>query len=205
MKFIDRYHGGYVHKRRVEVLRRLLSELIPSRSSVLDVGCGDGLLASLIMTNRQDVEFTGIDVLLREESHIPIAEFDGKHIPFPDKSRDFVMFVDVLHHTDDPMVLLREATRVARKGLLIKDHLLNGFLAGATLKFMDSIGNSRFGVALPNNYWRRNQWSEAFTELGLEIDAWHSDLKLYPRSADWIFGRSLHFVGRLNLAQQERV
>jgi len=28
------------------------------------------------------------------------------------------MFVDVLHHTHDPMILLREAVRVARKAIV---------------------------------------------------------------------------------------
>jgi hypothetical protein len=38
--------------------------------------------------------------------------------------------LDVLHHTDDANVLLREARRVTRRDVLIKDHRLNGFLAG---------------------------------------------------------------------------
>jgi hypothetical protein len=109
------------------------------------------------------------------------------------------MFVDVLHHTEDPMVLLRGAKRVGRKGLIIKDHLLDGFMAGPTLRMMDTVGNARFGVALPHNYWRRNQWFEAFKELNLVVQSWTSDLKLYPRSCDWIFGRKLHFVTRLDL------
>ena len=55
------------------------------------------------------------------------------------------MFVDVLHHTDDPMVLLREAGRVASGFVLIKDHTQNGILAGRRLRFMDWVGNARHG------------------------------------------------------------
>ena len=205
MSLLGRLHGEYVHTRRVHVLRRCLSELIPQQASVLDVGCGDGLLASLIMDDRPDLQFTGIDVILRKETRIPIAAFNGKHIPFPDKSWDFVMFVDVLHHTDDPTILLREAARVARTGLVIKDHTLNGFLAGPTLKFMDIISNRRFGVALPFNYWRYEQWTAAFKSLGLSVEGWNKDLRLYPGPADWMFGRSLHFVGRLDLAGKKEV
>jgi SAM-dependent methyltransferase len=151
------------------------------------------------MNERPDVEFTGIDLLLRSETQIPITQFDGTHVPLPDKSFDFAMFVDVLHHTEDPMVLLREATRVARKGLLIKDHILDGCLAGPRLRFMDTVGNARFGVALPYNYWRHNQWTAAFSDLDLSVQSWNGDLKLYPGPVDWIFGRALHFVGRLDL------
>ena len=112
------------------------------------------------------------------------------------------MFVDVLHHTENPMILLREAARVAKKGVLIKDHLLDAFLAGPRLRFMDNVGNRRHGVALPFNYWRYEQWLAAFSELGLSVNSWNGDLRLYPGPADWLFGRSLHFVVRLELKKE---
>ena len=63
--------------------------------------------------------------------------FNGTHLPYEASSVDIVLLVDVLHHTQDPMVMLREARRVARKGILIKDHTCNGFMANATLCLMD--------------------------------------------------------------------
>jgi hypothetical protein len=39
------------------------------------------------------------------------------------------------------MILLREAARVAREAVVIKDHTKNGLAADATLRFMDRIGN----------------------------------------------------------------
>jgi ubiquinone/menaquinone biosynthesis C-methylase UbiE len=115
---MERLHGRYVHSRRVRVLCDHLSELIPSNGRVLDVGCGDGLLASLILERRRDAEISGIDVLVREKTKIPVTGFNGSTIPFPDKSFDVVMFVDVLHHTVDPKLLLSEAKRVAAKAIL---------------------------------------------------------------------------------------
>lgn len=200
MNLIERVHGGYVHNRRVDVLCRHLSELIPPDSSVLDVGCGDGLLSSLIMRKRPDVRTRGIDVLVRPQTHIPVEAYDGQRMPVEDKSYDVVMFVDVLHHTDDPMVVLREAVRVARKAVVIKDHTRDGLLAGQTLRFMDEIGNERHGVRLPFNYWPRQKWLEAFDTLGLAVGKWRKDLHLYPPPASWLFDRSLHFVARLDVA-----
>src|SRR5215467_2048036 len=125
MSLLGRLHGQYVHSRRVSVLRACLSELIPENGRVLDVGCGDGLLARLIMERRTDVQISGIDTLVRERTRIPVTSFNGLQIPFPDKSFDVVMFVDVLHHATNPMLLLSEAKRVATKAILIKDHRLN--------------------------------------------------------------------------------
>jgi SAM-dependent methyltransferase len=164
---------------------------------VLDVGCGDGRLAKLISQLRPDVEFTGIEVLVRPDCHIHVAEFDGRTIPFADRSFDAAMLVDVLHHTEDPTALLAEAARVAAHCVLIKDHLLGGWLSGLTLRFMDRVGNRRFGVALPYNYLRAAQWDGAFNTLGLTVEQWKPRLGLYWWPASLAFDRSLHFVAQL--------
>jgi SAM-dependent methyltransferase len=138
--------------------------------------------------------------MAREDAHVEVAEFDGETLPYDDGSFDGVLFADVLHHSAEPRVLLREARRVARSFVVIKDHLKDGFLAGPTLRFMDRVGNERHGVALPYNYWRRAEWDAAFAEVGLAPVEWIADLRLYPRPADWIFGRGLHFITRLECA-----
>jgi len=199
MSLIDRLHGGYVHSRRVRVLSDHFAELIPQSSLVLDVGCGDGLVAHLIMQRRPDIRLKGIDILVREETYIPVEAFNGQAIPYDDASFDAVMFVDVLHHTTDPMILLHEAARVARKALLIKDHTNNGFIAGPMLRLMDWVGNARHGVALPYNYWPQEQWFEAFATLHLTINVWKRALHLYRPPANWLFEREFHFIARLDL------
>jgi hypothetical protein len=68
---------------------------------------------------------------------------------------------------------------------------------------MDRVGNLRHHVPLPYNYWPRRRWLAAFEEMGLTIDAWIRKLRIYPLPADWVFGRSLHFIARLNVPAQE--
>jgi len=199
MKLLGRAHGTLVHGRRIRRLSQRLAELIPPNAEVLDVGCGDGKLAALIQQLRPDVKMQGIDVLVRDKTEVPIKRFDGVTIPFPDKSVDVTMFVDVLHHTEDPNVLLHEASRVAKKFIVIKDHTDDGFLSNVTLRFMDWVGNKPHGVVLPYNYWRERQWRQAFEELKFEIVAWHKDLKLYPYGADLFFGRGLHVITKLKV------
>jgi SAM-dependent methyltransferase len=164
---------------------------------VVDVGCGDGKITAAISRLRPDADVSGLDVLSRPRTEIPVRSFDGTTIPLADRSVDVVMFVDVLHHTADPMVLLREARRVMRRAIVIKDHTMDGFLAGPTLRFMDRIGNARHGVALPYNYWTSVQWDRAIQDLGLRATIWKKDLGLYPKPAQWVFERSLHFLGVL--------
>jgi len=203
MEVIGALHQRFVAGRRVQVLAGHLTALIPAGARVLDVGCGDGLIDRFILESRTDVSIQGIDVLVRPDAPIPVKEFDGITIPFSDASFDLVMFVDVLHHTADPFVLLREARRVAST-VLIKDHFRDGFLSGGTLRLMDWVGNAHHGVALPYNYWSRVQWEQAFAELQLKVSATSSRLGLYTRPASWIFERGLHFVTRLDRAEVRR-
>ena len=199
MSIVELVHDCFAYERRTRLLSGHLAEITPKNFHMLDGGCGDGRLTQLISQKRPDVTLRGIDTLLRPRTYIPVDPFDGKTIPYDSRSFDGVMFVDVLHHTEDPMSLLREAARVARRIILIKDHTLQGLFAAQTLRFMDKIGNARHGVSLPNNYWPKERWLEAFDTLALRIGVWTDKLGLYPWPASWFFDRSLHFIAQLYL------
>jgi SAM-dependent methyltransferase len=190
-------HARLVSDRRVRVLGGLLASAIPPGGRVLDVGCGDGRVSREIGALRPDLALSGIDVFARPDAAIPVSAFDGKTIPADDGTFDTVLLVDVLHHTEDPLVLLREARRVCSRCIVIKDHNEKGFLAGPILRLMDRVGNCPDEVALPYNYWHEERWQETFAQLDLRIAAWQEGLGLFLPPADWIFGRSLHFLARL--------
>lgn len=198
MSVLGQFHDRYVHGRRATVLSEHLAALLPPGASVLDVGCGDGLLASLIQERRPDLDIRGIDVVARKATRIPVSAFDGTTIPCGDREVDAVMFIDVLHHAEQPGMLLREAARAAAKTVLLKDHIIDGVFASPTLSLMDWVGNARHGVSLPYRYWSRQQWMAACEQTGLTITAWQSDLHLYPWPATWMFDRSLHFIAKLD-------
>ncbi len=63
--------------------------------------------------------------------------------------------------------------------------------------------NARYGVKLPYNYWQERRRFEACEVLGLRVGAWGRDLRLYPWPFDWVFGRSLHFVARLDVERSD--
>jgi SAM-dependent methyltransferase len=195
-------HLRFVHQRRVRVLAEHAARLIPPRSAVLDVGSGDGRLAAAIAARRPDLSIQGLDVLVRSETWIPVAAFDGRVIPRPSKSVDVVTLFDVLHHADDPKALLVEGIRIARSCLVVKDHVADGPLARAVLRVMDDIGNTRYGVAQPHNYWNLPQWLATTEELGLERLVWEvGGLGLYPWPASLVFGARLHLLAVLKVSR----
>ncbi len=202
LRALGRWHGRAVHSRRVRRLADRFADLLPESHSVLDVGCGDGLIDALVLARRRDLSIRGVDVLVRQSAHIDVAGFDGRHLPFLDQSFDSVLFCDVLHHTDSPWAMLTEAVRVARQCVVIKDHLVQGWLARPTLRFMDFVGNAPYGVVLPYNYFTARQWDAAFRECRLVPRQVERRLRLYPAWADAWFGRSLHFIGIYDIARK---
>ena len=197
LSWIARWHHAFVFQRRARVLAEMLAAQIPQRASVLDIGCGDGTIGSLIQQLRPDVSVQGVEYLVRPECKIECQAFDGASLPFPDASFDVCLFVDVLHHTQDPSILLREAVRVSRSFVLLKDHLDENFFDDATLRFMDWVGNRPHGVVLTYNYQSRKQWAEHFSNCGLAETKWTTKVPLYPFPFRLLVGRGLHFVSLL--------
>lgn len=197
MSLLKKIYESYVQMQRVNVVSGLLAEHIPRDSSVLDIGCGDGTLASTIAASRKDLRIEGVDVMVRPSVLIKVREYDGLRLPFPDGSVDVAMFVDVLHHAEQPLAVLSDAARVARGKIIIKDHLRQGFMAQTRLKMMDWMGNARYGVSLPYRYWNRSEWREAFVQCGLIEKTFISGLHLYRFPLDWFFGGSLQFISVL--------
>jgi SAM-dependent methyltransferase len=195
---LNAVHNSAVFNRRVRVLSQHLARVVPTGGRVLDFGCGDGSIARALMRLRPELEIEGVDVLIRPETHIPATKFDGNVLPFEDASFDYVTIVDVLHHTDDPVAVLTEASRVARKGVVIKDHLLQGLGARQTLRLMDWVGNRGHDVVLPYNYLSRSRWDAAFRRASLKVITWTEKLGLYPAPASLLFDRHFHFIALLS-------
>jgi len=200
LRSVGRIHGAVVSQRRILRLADHVAALMPHGASVLDIGCGDGKLASQIREQRPDLRICGIDVLIRPPVPLPVAQFDGFRVPVRDRGVDVALMVDVLHHTEDPLILLKEASRVARQAVVIKDHVADRRAAHILLRIMDWVGNAPHGVALPYNYLSRRQWTEAFREAGLHPQVWRGRLDLYPRPFSLLLDRDMHFVACLRAA-----
>jgi len=192
--WIGAWHRTFVFQRRTRVLAKMLAKQIPPGASVLDIGCGDGTIASLVAQLRPDISIQGVEFLVRAECKIACRSFDGTSLPFPDASFDVCLFVDVLHHTEDPAILLRESARVSRSFVLIKDHLDENFFDDVTLRFIDWVGNRPHGVVLTYNYQSRKEWEKYFSNCGLAEKSWTTRVPLYPAPASLVVGRGLHFV-----------
>lgn len=194
---LGKVHERLIFNRRVSVLVQRIGALIPPKASVLDVGTGDGQIALMIGNQQTGTSVRGIDIMLRGKTHIPVDLFDGQVIPVADRGVDVVTFVDVLHHTDDPGVLIAEAGRACKHCVVIKDHLSQNAFDHFTLRLMDWVGNAPHGVVLPYNYGSRADWDRWFAKAGLQTEVFQTDIPLYAFPLSLVFGRKLHFIARL--------
>ena len=186
-----------VFGRRTRVIAEALAPLIPLGAGILDIGCGDGTIASLLLGQRPDLSIEGVEIAPRPTCRISCRAFDGEHLPFPDGAFDACLFVDVLHHTRDLTQLLREAARVSRSLVLLKDHLSENSFDHTVLRAMDWVGNRPHGVTLTYNYQSLGQWKQHFAACGLRNTKLSANLPLYPPPFSLLFGRKLHFVAQL--------
>jgi ubiquinone/menaquinone biosynthesis C-methylase UbiE len=92
--------------------------------NVLDVGTGTGLFAETFAS--KGLEVTGIDanpeMVEAAQLYVPQSHFQqaaAEKIPFPDKMFDLVFLGLVLHETDDPLLALKEARRLAELGVAV--------------------------------------------------------------------------------------
>jgi SAM-dependent methyltransferase len=111
-----------------------LREVAPrARGRLLDVGCGDKPFEDLFLPHV--TEYVGIEheatfaatatgtkvaAATAGEGKRPDLTYDGETLPFPDRSFDTVLSIQVLEHTPKPRRLVAEMARVlADDGLLI--------------------------------------------------------------------------------------
>ncbi len=113
-------YGALVDRHGLSASHRLVIELVPPGSRVLDVGCAEGHLASALAARGCSV--IGIEPDSRAAAAargrgIEVLELDVEQVPLAAARFDVVVFADVLEHLRDPAAVLRQA-RVAGRAVV---------------------------------------------------------------------------------------
>lgn len=188
-------HGVLISPRRVEALAHAIAPLLPP-GRILDVGCGDGSLASRLQALRPDIRVVGLEVRLRLRAPIPAAQYDG----FAG-----VVIADSLHHAADPAEVLRECLRVARQSVVVKDHFCENAWERLVLRILDWGGNAAHGVRLRYAYFSRAAWADMIRRLSaVETFRIERVEGQYPSPFQAWLGRGIQFLAQLDPARAPR-
>lgn len=139
---------------------------------VLDVGFGLGYGMQVMASRVNDLVGIEVDSRAAERAGrvfaghpwIKTGLYDGRKIPFTDKSFDVVTCLEVLEHVEDYPGLIREMVRVARRLV---------FITTPNRRPEYTLRNGR-----PMNYWHLREWTESglkmvFDGLGCTNVEWN--------------------------------
>jgi ubiquinone/menaquinone biosynthesis C-methylase UbiE len=134
---------------------------------ILDLGCGSGIFGKKI-EKKLKKEVIGIDIVDKRVCQIPFKIYDGKNIPFSNDYFDVVIIAFVLHHTENPVSILKEAKRVGKRIIIFED--LPEGISGKIYCFLHWITwNLFFGKSPKFNFHTSREWEEIFKNLGLKL------------------------------------
>lgn len=152
-------------------LRRALQHTGPLDSAI-DFGSGDGFFCQQLMQAGAVKRISPVDVVERQHSFVRPQLYDGRRLPFDDRSVDLAYAVDVLHHCPDPLAALADLARTTQRWLLLKDHNCHGPLGHTALAVLDELGNRRFGIPSPGRYQRDWAWAAWIESNGFRRVHW---------------------------------
>ncbi len=200
-----RLHGP-VYARRLQELVRQIVPLLRSADKVLDIGCGFGALGSAILTSPHcpaEVQILGLERVKRGGELIPVEEYAGGKLPYAARSFDAVILADVLHHDTEPDSLLKEAIRISRRLVIIKDHQRKGALAQQRISLIDWAANAPYGVPCLYRYNTPSEWEQCRSRHQLVVEKELSSMQLYPPIYNFLFGGALQYFAALRVPHAE--
>jgi len=152
-------------------LEELLEQAAPT--SLLDVGCGEGVLVHQWAQRLSSTRVVGID--LEEESiqagwrerQAPNLEYrvmEAENLPFADREFDLACAIEVLEHVPDPEHTVSEMARCAERHLLVSvpHEPLWRMLNMARGAYWSALGNTPGHV----NHWSRRSFVELLSRHG---------------------------------------
>jgi 2-polyprenyl-3-methyl-5-hydroxy-6-metoxy-1,4-benzoquinol methylase len=176
----DKYGSGNpVVRRLMRAFEQSLDELLDraAPSSLLDVGCGEGVLVHRWATRLPAARLVGID--LEEESiqdgwaqrRAPNLEYrvmEAASLPFADGEFELASAIEVLEHLPDPEHTVGEMARCARGHLLVSvpREPLWRMLNMARGAYWSSLGNTPGHL----NHWSRRSFVELLSRHGEVVE-----------------------------------
>ncbi len=166
-----------------EKTQRVLPFLTPG-ATILDLGCGSGYITRSLREKGWNVTPADVADMSFSEDIQPLV-YDGVHLPFPDNHFHTTLLLTVLHHTQNPELVMKEAVRVSRQVILIEDIYENIFQQYLTY-ITDTVVNMGFSRM---TYQNKNdkEWKTLFRQMNLDLNSViYNRVLLFFRQATYV-------------------
>jgi SAM-dependent methyltransferase len=107
---------------RSELIATLIARYFPDGRSLLEIGCGTGLVLARLHDAFPRVALTGADLSLdaleiarRRVPYATLAQFDIRTVPYEEEF-DIVCVLDVIEHLDEDLAALEQSRGALRQG-----------------------------------------------------------------------------------------
>lgn len=113
--------GHFWFQSRNRLIVWALAHYFPNVGSLLEIGCGTGVVLKAIRTEFPETQLVGADLsedaiaIARQRVAAEFVQFDAVRVPFRDEF-DVVCAFDVLEHIDDDQAALNELAAAVRTG-----------------------------------------------------------------------------------------
>lgn len=114
---IEKIHWWWEGRR--QILKQSIRQI--SGLNILDIGCGTGETLTFLQGYLDNPKLYGVDnspvaiSFAKKRGHYHIQKVDAQKLPFPDKTFDTILLLDVIEHVKDDTGVLVEAKRVLKK------------------------------------------------------------------------------------------
>lgn len=155
----------FLERRAESIVEDIKNDIVGNK--VLDIGSGDCDVAKKL----KEIGFNVTPLDIKNRSHIKSVQpvlYDGKHIPFENNLFDTALLIFVMHHTKDPVELLKEAKRVSKKRLIIKEDIYRNEKEKLMTYISDSFVNFEF-FGHPHSNKPDIEWKAVFSDLNLNL------------------------------------
>lgn len=141
---------------------------ILKKDNILDIGCGTGAIAKLI-ERKYCKNITLVDVDYNQMCDLyPVTIYDGKKLPFKNNQFSKSLLIAVLHHSNNPAQLLKEAKRVTSEKIIIMEDIFTDLPSRIITFLGDCLVN--FEIHSPFRNHTKEDWVKIFEKEGLKIE-----------------------------------
>jgi len=165
--------GGTEYCPRYEIF----SKWIGDDASVLDIGCGDSYFGEYLVEKKKNIKYLGCDISeealkMAKQRNLDVIILDaakGELIAFKDNEFDFVVMSELIEHVVHSEDILKEAARIAKKGVLVSTPNVAHIRSRAALLF--GRFPKQWGIAPWEHlrYWSAIDFVEIIKSVGLNL------------------------------------